>query len=233
MSYILDALRRADAERDRGAVPGLHARQVSTPTLTVASGAKNRLWLALAAAVVLGALAAGLWLGRSGTVTASGVEVTPSAPAQPAVTEQPTVASQPLPLPVSSPQPTVAVAPEPATTPTAPQSRAAAAIVVPTSPVVEKATPAPQAKPSASLPETPSVLAPPWLAELPEDTRRQLPPLAITGAVYSDNPAQRLLLINGLVLPPGGAVTPDVTLEDIRERHSVFSFRGTRFRLAH
>jgi general secretion pathway protein B len=73
----------------------------------------------------------------------------------------------------------------------------------------------------------------PWLADLPEDIRRQVPPLAITGAVYSDNPAQRLLLINGQVLPPGSAVTPDVTLEDIRERHSVFSFRGIRFRLAH
>ena len=28
MSYILDALRRADAERERGAVPGLHAQPV-------------------------------------------------------------------------------------------------------------------------------------------------------------------------------------------------------------
>ena len=28
MSYILDALRRADSERDRGAVPDVHARQV-------------------------------------------------------------------------------------------------------------------------------------------------------------------------------------------------------------
>ena len=30
MSYILDALRRADAERSRGAVPGLHAQGVPT-----------------------------------------------------------------------------------------------------------------------------------------------------------------------------------------------------------
>jgi general secretion pathway protein B len=60
-----------------------------------------------------------------------------------------------------------------------------------------------------------------------------MPPLAITGAVYSDNPAQRLLLINGQVLPQGSTVTPEVTLEDIGERHSVLSFRGTRFRLAH
>ena len=28
MSYILDALRRADSERERGAVPGLHAQSM-------------------------------------------------------------------------------------------------------------------------------------------------------------------------------------------------------------
>src|SRR5512133_3858847 len=30
MSYILDALRRADAERERGAVPSLHAQQYAS-----------------------------------------------------------------------------------------------------------------------------------------------------------------------------------------------------------
>jgi len=30
MSYILDALRRADAERERGAVPSLHAKQYAS-----------------------------------------------------------------------------------------------------------------------------------------------------------------------------------------------------------
>jgi general secretion pathway protein B len=73
----------------------------------------------------------------------------------------------------------------------------------------------------------------PSLTELPEDLRRQLPALAITGAVYSENPGQRLLLINGQVLPQGSAAAPDVTLEEIRERYSIFSFRGTRFRVAH
>ncbi|MFZ5526448.1 MAG: hypothetical protein ACOZE7_07300, partial [Pseudomonadota bacterium] len=31
MSYILDALKRADAERERGAVPGLHAQPTALP----------------------------------------------------------------------------------------------------------------------------------------------------------------------------------------------------------
>jgi general secretion pathway protein B len=98
-------------------------------------------------------------------------------------------------------------------------------------PVPEKAasaapvgSPTPAQRASAPLP---------WLAELPEETRRQVATLTITGAVYSENPSQRLLLVNGQVLPQGSLVVPEVTLEEIRERHSVFNFRGTRFRLTH
>ncbi len=57
--------------------------------------------------------------------------------------------------------------------------------------------------------------------------------MAISGAVYSDNPAQRLLLVNGQVLNQGSQVAPDLTVVEIRSNISEFSFRGTRFRLAH
>ena len=67
MSYILDALRRADAERQRGAVPGLHAQPMAgvlTPA-AVATGAPIRRlgWAALALAL-LGLAVAGGWLLR-------------------------------------------------------------------------------------------------------------------------------------------------------------------------
>jgi len=73
----------------------------------------------------------------------------------------------------------------------------------------------------------------PPLADLPESLRRQIPPLAISGAVYSDNPAKRLLLVNNQVLGQGGQAAPGVRLEEIQPKSSVFSYRGTRFRLAH
>jgi general secretion pathway protein B len=71
------------------------------------------------------------------------------------------------------------------------------------------------------------------LGELPDAMRSQIPALKITGTVYADDPKQRLLLINNQVLPQGSVVAPDVTLEEIRPRSSVFNFRGTRFRVAH
>ena len=68
---------------------------------------------------------------------------------------------------------------------------------------------------------------------MPEDFRRQLPPLAISGVVYSENPAQRLLLVNGQVLTQGSRVSPELTLDEIQPRASSFTFRGMRFKLSH
>lgn len=97
----------------------------------------------------------------------------------------------------------------------------------PTGPTVSAV---PQAQTSAPAPVPVSV---PLLSEWPEALRREVPALAITGAVYSDNPSQRLLLINNQVLPQGSPVAAGVVLEEIHAKHSVFAFKGQRFRLAH
>ncbi|AVT19131.1 hypothetical protein C7Y68_03250, partial [Paracidovorax avenae] len=62
MSYILDALRRAEAERGRGAIPGLHTPGPSPspgPTPMQPGGAR-RAPVALAAALLFAARAAAL-----------------------------------------------------------------------------------------------------------------------------------------------------------------------------
>jgi general secretion pathway protein B len=126
--------------------------------------------------------------------------------------------------------PTVVTAPVASPKAAAQATNTGAAIaVVPASKVARKsAAPAAAAAPAASAP-----VALPLLSELPEALRRQIPALAITGTVYSDDPKQRLLLINNQVLPQGSMIAPDVTLEEIRPRSSVFNFRGTRFRVTH
>ena len=96
--------------------------------------------------------------------------------------------------------------------------------------VTAPAPPVPLAKADA----TPAAAATvPLLSDLPENIRRAIPALVITGVVYSNNPGQRLLLINGLVLNQGSLAAPEVTLDEIRAKSSVFSFRETRFRLGH
>lgn len=204
MSYILDALQRAETERERGGVPGLHAH--SSPPGLSATGlsARRRATLALIAVLVLCAVAAGLWAWRS-----------------------------PAPLPVAQPTSLVQAAPTDASP--QPVALAAASVAaVPVARVVAPRAPAPDIAPAAKPVNPPtSTINTPLLNELPQDIRQQIPALTISGAVYSENPAQRLLLLNGQVLSQGSLAGADVTLEHIGASSSEFSFRGTRFRMAH
>lgn len=238
MSYILDALQRADAERSRGNVPTLNARPLASPPASPSLTTAQRAGLAIAGMVVVLLVAAWAWWIWGPAGTQAGVVVSAPAVTQPAApTVAPTVPAQPAPVPAA-----VAVASPAARLPAVPATvPAAVPAIQPKIPVAEKAAVAQpaQAKPSATG-TAPKVEAPaptqalaPLLSELPEATRREIPPLAISGAVYSENPAQRLLLVNGQVLNQGSEVAPDLKVVEIRSNVTEFSFRGTRFRLAH
>jgi general secretion pathway protein B len=157
MSYILEALRKADAEREseRGSVPNLHA-QLLPPGVAEAEVAPARAplrpWLGLAAALALGAAATWWMLGRDeAPAQVSGTTRLLPAPAAPAVA--PLVQRQAAP---PSPQPSPEAAPSTAAltaTPSAPQAGPEpqpAAAALPNPPA--KARPAPVAKPAAPPP---------------------------------------------------------------------------------
>lgn len=198
MSFILDALQRADAERERGAVPGLHARQVNSTIDSQGAGSRKGMGLAVVGAVTLAlAVTVGwMWLGNPPAAVVP-VESVPIAP--PAASAQPPKSAPVVPSTLPQRQSSASKAP----------ARSAKEVVAAAPPMA------------------------PFLSELPEEIRRQIPPLGISGAVYSDNPAQRLLLVNGQVLGQGSLAAPDVTLVEIRSSSSEFSFRGTRFRIIH
>ena len=73
----------------------------------------------------------------------------------------------------------------------------------------------------------------PALAELPADVRASLPPLAISGAVYSPTPSARMIFIGGQVLREGDAVADGVLVERIGAAASVLSVRGQKFEVKH
>lgn len=56
-----------------------------------------------------------------------------------------------------------------------------------------------------------------------------LPPLVVTGGVYSANAANRMLIVNGQVYNEGAQPAPGVMLEEIRSGSAVLSFGGARF----
>ena len=222
MSYILDALKRADAERGRGQLPGLQSQPLAPgPSLrTGSSGTRIRMLTGIV--LLAGLVGAGAWwMGRS------------SAPAQ--APSPPPTSSLP-PAPVAVPVPVAETAPSPR--PAAPDAVASPSPAVPSPPPnampVEPArrpatagAAAPAPPPKASAPTTAERM--PALAELPEDLRRQMPTLTVSGLVHSANPAHRLLVLNGQVYAEGSRPTPELLIEQIRPTSAVLSFRGQRF----
>lgn len=222
MSYILDALRRADAERQRGAVPGLHA-QPSSAALAAAgperAGASGRRWwvggLAALAALALGAGL--LWTGGGPSGPSSAVRVG----SVPLATPPPSVAAVPL---------QIAPQPAPQRAEPAPAVRPVAGAVVPPVPVVP-VVPVLAAASRAASGALDAAQRLPTLAELPEATRRELPALAVGGAMYADQAAVRIVILNGQVVHEGDRLAPDLLVQQIRRNSVVLNFRGQVFEI--
>jgi general secretion pathway protein B len=257
MSYILEALRKADAERERGAVPDLHAQLLpAAPPDDEGEAHPGRRWGMPVLVALLVSLALMAWLSlRQGATPSTAppppTQVMPSAaPALPPVA----TAVQPLssvqsapPVQPSASQPAAFAqvpgprpVPAPARAPVKTESRRVAPIAPPTAapraemPVPRAAPPTakasePQAAPKGELAAPAARL--PALSELPEDLRRQMPPLTLGGSVYSTQPEKRMVIVNGQVFLEGATLAPELRLEQIRPKSAVFSIRGQRFEM--
>jgi general secretion pathway protein B len=194
MSYILDALRRAQAERERAQVPGLDA---GTPLAGPAPLTRRRAGLlGLGAGLALAALglAAGLLL-----------------------------RTDPQPPPGAAP----VVVPLPRAMPAAPPAVAAASAPPGLAPPVMVVVTAPVAGVGGGVGVGVGVRAV-TLAQLGADLRRELPPLALGGAIWSDNAASRFLIVNGQVLREGDTAAPGVVLERIGPKAAFLRWRDWR-----
>ncbi|HEY1129473.1 MAG TPA: general secretion pathway protein GspB [Roseateles sp.] len=229
MSYILDALRRAEAdrERERGQVPGLHT-QLSSGRQP-APAVSPRRWLPLAGGglLLLVGIVAGSWLtGGPQEAATQSPQPVPS-PVPPAATAPVTAPAVPTALPVASApvrSPAASVSPY---LPPAPPPGAVAIAPAP-APVLAVQPAASPATPPAPVPSAEARI--PRLAELPDSTQRELPKLVISGSVYSDDPASRFVMINGEVQREGAKLGADLVLEQIRPRELVLRFKGQRYR---
>lgn len=228
MSYILDALRRADAERSRGGVPGLHAQAQGGDAADDPRRRGAAPWAGIAIALGLTLLVVLLWLGFAPTTP-----VLEPAPA--AVPVAPAPAPAPMPAPVAAPVVAAepAAPPAPAPAPVVPPATTLPALPPPT-PVPVARAPAAKAEPAAPRAAASAPAAEPRipaLRELPEELRRQIPPLNVGGSTWSANAASRFVILNGQLLRENEPVNPELTLRQIRQRSLILEFRGQRFEL--
>ncbi len=267
MSYILDALRRADAERSRGAVPGLHAQNAPVDGEPAARNFNPLIWAAGGAGVLLVAVVAVLVFGpwraapapdaRAALAPAS--ELAPAArdnaPAQPAQGElappqsgaidpgarpvEPPIARG-NPPPMADARPPQAYPPPHSAVRDPLAERATAGRVATLEPKAAARTPAPAAQPAvehygaqaAAAPASARGNAVVNINDLPPAVRSQLPRLAVGGAIYSETPADRMVILNGQVWHEGEKPAADTVLEQIRLKSAVLNFRGQRYEVS-
>lgn len=226
MSYILEALRKAERERNAGQVPDIQivSRAVSPPEKILLS----RQRLMLGAAVIIGfIIGVAFWLRPAPTATA-----------------------EPAPAPVVTASTVVAPAPAAeeiiAAEPTAPETNAAhlddlldknsdalpiedqqklSAEAAPVKDFVVHPAPATtQAEQAQAEPELPAELK--KLKEMPADYRNNFPALRVDVHVYDEQPSARFVMINGRRYREGEVLNEGPRIISIEEDGIVFNYRN-------
>ena len=227
MSYILEALRRSQADRERGQVPGLNAQPAAVAARPrQPEGGPWRGWLpaGLAGLAVVAALVATvLWFWRTPAALPAVAPAPAPAPAlaplpAPAVTPRPA----PLPVVVSAPPAPVPVQ-VPLQVPVQAQAQAQAPGPGPGPAVLTPVPlPAPAAQSTAPAPRTVR------LADLSAEQRRELPTLSMGGSVWSESALSRFVIVNGQVVREGDTAAPGVVVDRIGPKAVLLRWRELR-----
>lgn len=214
MSFILDALRKSELERQRQSGPSIAELPVARDDRRL-----PRALLAIGLLLVVNVGVLLFFLLRDTTGALPAVETTSiTAP----VVATPVVAA-PMPAPAD---------------------------IAPTvdSPVVDARVTEPEVMPEATLPPPapdPTLLPdasvtyspgpvedmPPPIADLPAQVTAGLPELSVDLHIYSDDPAKRVVFINGRRYQRGGVLVEGPTVEEINREGAVLSYHGRRFLL--
>jgi general secretion pathway protein B len=227
MSYILDALRKSDQQRqpERGDAPTLLTAQATAAPPKQAAFPFN-VWLA--AALVGAGIAIG-WLrpwqaapvpARKEAVPARSPLAIPAAPAR-ALPATPSVPAHPPASPASPPAAQAAPRHESRTVPPGP---------VPQASREELPRPMPASPGGTGRAETGGDNRVMALSALPASIRQELPNLTISFLAYSAKPEERSVMINNGLLHQGEFIGPGLVLEQITPDGVVISYKGYRFR---
>ncbi len=206
MSYILDALRRAERERNLGEVPDLRNGHRTLPP------ARRRLWgWLVATALTINAVGI-VFLSRQSDESAPHTQSSNDAPRVNSGSD----ATAPDPVPSQPDLATATAPPRPASTGIAPPDMSE-----PVSPVAEPL-------PTERMPSESDRHAP-LLTALPQDFVRSVPELRLDVHVFSDERAQRFVVLNSRHYREGDHTHEGPRLEVITRDGAILSFRGRRF----
>ena len=226
MSFILDALRKSDAERQRAVAPGL------TDVRYAARRSRRNIWLPILVAV----LAANVvfmgvqWFGRAGVRPAPELAVSgPAASGQPVAA--PTPAAEPAPATDIRALAREAEFGEPLLEPSVASELGAVPVAEEETELASSAPP-----PDPATPPTPSRIRAgdglPTAEQVIGSGALNIPILNLDLHVYSENAANRFVVINTRKYKEGGQLTEGPTVESITRDGVILASQGRRFTLS-
>lgn len=222
MSFILDALRKSEAERQRGTMPGLADARLRP------RGAVRSLWLPVVAIALLAnvLVLSFQWLRAPAEAVAPVDRVIPGKSA-PTMTPAPTGVSEPLPVTSAEPS-SREVRPLALENATArPRARAPATPPIRSRETVRATSSAPVAEESASAVEIADANLP--TADQLALTGITLPRLKLELHVYSSDAASRFVFINTAKYREGTRLKEGPLIEAITSDGVVLDYEGRRF----
>jgi general secretion pathway protein B len=220
MSYILDALKKSDQERQQGISPHLHsAHGPILQNRNSSSPFKQRtiIWM-ISGGVLLFCTCFGILFFQYHLFLAEKDSTkTTDTPLLSAETEKPrtTPPAQPANQNIqrnetSSPQVTVKD-----------QDKVLLSIAV------QESSPNPPAGIETEIAQT----SLPLLQELSGTVQAEISNLNFAGHTYAKNPSQRMIIVNGKILREGDMIAPSTYLREITWEGVTIEFNGTRFRV--
>jgi general secretion pathway protein B len=254
MSYILDALKKAEAERHMGSVPNLHVQPSTALPLDVLPLYRKKS-MQFAAVTLVAMCIALAWVKpwqsaatRAMALPQQAAHQTESAQAAPSSSDIDTASPVALKPAIQDGPEILAVSPEPKK-PKQPVRRAPAPPPKKAVAVAKKEAPAVAPQPLAVQASTKQAtakdadlkistsltadLGAASLRELPEQIQRELPTIVIGGYIYSDIQRERQLLVNRRLVYEGEEAAPGVVLEKMLPKAAVFNYKGYRYRIAY
>lgn len=222
MSYILDALKKSAQERQQGTAPHLYSVHTPAPPGKNSSPWQSRGLLLIFSGVLLffAGVVILLFLNRQSVPPLSTAPVSDRATnlEQPADNAAEKVvgqdAKQAIKLPAAKNDGGV------------PQVIIKENNIVLRTVAIKKKTSAPP-KVTASSDDVPSSL--PQQKDLSPDIQAEIPELKFAGHTFSEDPAQRMIIVNGQILREGDTIAPSTHLSGITWEGVIIDFKGTRF----
>ncbi|GAB6193563.1 general secretion pathway protein GspB [Desulfocastanea catecholica] len=223
MSYILDALKKSDQERQQGSSPNVHSTHgpIIAQRRGSASIFKQRPFLLVSGGIVLFCAFLGIFFFQQHRFLSE--QDSTKTPAAALLSTVPQTA-------------TTAPLPQPSSGGTEANTTSAQTVVVieknnvALSTTGDKKTLDPPTSSAAKAAQT-SVSLLPLLEDLPAALQAEIPPLKFAGHTYSKKPSQRIIIINGKILREGDMIAPSTFLKEITWEGVTIESNSVRFRV--